>query len=231
MQVEIWSDVVCPFCYIGKRKFEKAFASFDGKDTVEIIWRSFQLDADFKPTAGTSVHEYLANRKGVPLEKGKEMNNYMQDLAKAVGLDFQFDKAIVNNTFNAHRLLHLAKEYGVQSKVKELLLAAYFTEGKDIGNAIVLADIGEKAGITKATVLAMLQSDALVDAVRADQYTAQQIGVQGVPFFVFNQKYAVSGAQEPATFLKVFKKVQEEEQPVATNETTGRFCTTDGVCL
>ena len=130
MKVEIWSDLNCPFCYIGKRKFENALKNFDQRDNVEVVWRSFQLDPEMKPVAGQSVHQYLANRKGVTLEKGKEMNAYMSGVAKEVGLEYNFNEAVINNTMDAHRLLHLAAGNGVQNELKELLFAAYYTQGK-----------------------------------------------------------------------------------------------------
>src|SRR5919199_2789942 len=128
MKVEIWSDIVCPFCYIGKRKFEKALNAFEEKDNVEVVWRSFQLDPDLEYVPGQSIHEYLAQRKGVPMEKGKEMNNYMSNMAKEVGLEYNFDKAIINNTVDAHRLLHFAAKHHLQNEMKERLFSAYYTE-------------------------------------------------------------------------------------------------------
>ena len=229
MKVEIWSDIVCPFCYIGKRKFENALKDFDQKDQVEIVWRSFQLDAELKQVPGQSVHEYLAQRKGVSAEKGKEMNDYMAAAAKEVGLSYNFDNAIINNTLDAHRLSHLAATHGLQNEVEEALFAAYYTLGKDIGDIDTLTEIGVSAGLNVAEIKSMFATDAFVDAVRNDQYTAQQVGVQGVPFFVFNEKYAVSGAQPTDVFKQVLEKVWEEEKPVALAEPVG-FCTPDGIC-
>lgn len=231
MKVEIWSDIVCPFCYIGKRKFEHALNQFDQKDKVEIVWRSFQLDPDLSPVAGQSIHQYLADRKGVSPQQGKEMNNYMKDKAKEVGLEYNFDQAIVNNTMNGHRLLHLAKKHGVQHLLKEKLFAAYYTDGKDIGDTETLVQIGVSAGLQANEIRAMLQSEEYKQEVQSDQYTAQQIGVQGVPFFVFNHKYAVAGAQDSSVFSEVLTKVWEEEKPVLEiSSASAGFCTTDGVC-
>jgi predicted DsbA family dithiol-disulfide isomerase len=229
MKVEIWSDIVCPFCYIGKRKFEKALDNFGQKDKVEIVWRSFQLDADLKQVPGQSVHEYLALRKGVSTEKGKEMNDYMTAAAKEVGLAYDFDNAIINNTLNAHRLSHLAAKYGLQNEAEEALFAAYYTQGKDIGDIDVLTAIGVSVGLSATDIKSMFATDAFVDAVRKDQDTAQQVGVQGVPFYVFNNKYAVSGAQPTEVFKQVLDKVWEEEKPDAVVESVG-FCSTDGEC-
>lgn len=228
MKVEIWSDIVCPFCYIGKRKFENALKDFVEKDNVEIVWRSFQLDPDLEPVKGQSVHQYLANKKGVSLDKGKEMNDYMSNVAKEVGLEYDFDNAVINNTLNAHRLLHLAHKHGVQNEVKEALFAAYYTNGKDVGDLDTLVEIGVSIGLSADETRGMLESDQYVNEVRMDQYQAQQLGANGVPFFVFNNKYGVSGAQPTDTFKQVLEKVWEEEKPVEA--LSGGFCTPDGIC-
>lgn len=230
MKVEIWSDLVCPFCYIGKRKFEQAFELFPNKENVEVVWKSFQLDPEMKTTPGESVHQYLAKRKGVSVEKAKEMGQYMSNMAKEVGLDYNFDIAVINNTLAPHRLLHLAKKYAVQNEVKEKLFAAYYTAGKDIADTDVLIETGTSLGIPADEIQQMLQSDLYIDEVRQDQYRAQQIGVQGVPFFVFNNKYAVSGAQPAAVFTQVLDTVWEEEKPLVEIAAADGFCTTDGIC-
>ena len=230
MKVEIWSDIVCPFCYIGKRKFENALKNFEQKDSVEIIWRSFQLDPEMKPVAGQSVHQYLANRKGVTLEKGREMNDYMSGLAKEVGLEYNFDEAVINNTLDAHRLLHLAHKHGVQNELKEALFVAYYTERKDTGDLETLVSIGESAGLNADELRTILKSDVYAAEVRLDQQRAQEVGAQGVPYFVFNDKYAVSGAQPTDVFEQVLNKVWEEERPAVETLSEGGFCTPDGVC-
>ena len=229
MKVEIWSDIVCPFCYIGKRKFENALNSFDQKDKVEIVWRSFQLDADLKQIKGQSVDEYLGIRKGTTTEKGKEMNAYMAGVAKEVGLDYNFDIAIINNTMNAHRLSHLAAKHGIQNTMEEALFDAYYTKGKDIGDVETLTEIGVSAGLIKADIDTLFATDEYTDAVKMDQVEAGQIGVQGVPFFVFNNKYAVSGAQSTDVFKEILAKTWEDEKPVITEMPEG-FCSVDGVC-
>lgn len=212
MKVEIWSDVVCPFCYIGKRRFEQALQQFEGKEEVEIIWRSFQLDPDLKPIpGGQSVHAYLAQRKGVSEEEGKKMNDYMTDMAKEVGLAYDFDKAIINNTFDAHRLLHLAKKHGKQNEMKERLFAAYYTQGQNVGDLDTLVKLGEEVGLDGPEIREALQSEAYAQDVQQDIYEAQQVGARGVPFYVFNSKYAVSGAQPTQLFQQVLEKVREEE--------------------
>lgn len=230
MKVEIWSDVVCPFCYIGKRRFEKALQGFDAKDKVEITWRSFQLDPEMEFVPGQTVHQYLGRRKGVSEAEGRRMNDAMAAMAKEVGLNYHFDEAIIANTLNAHRLLHFAKEKGVQSELKERLFRAYYTEGKNIGDTETLARLGEEAGLERNEIPAILQSEAYLHEVRQDQHIAAQIGARGVPFFVFNDKYAVSGAQGEALFRQVLEKVWEEEKPTLVSEEGEGFCSIDGTC-
>lgn len=230
MKVEIWSDVVCPFCYIGKRKFEKALEGFEAKEKVEIVWRSFQLDPEMEYVPGQSVHEYLGKRKGGSAAEGKRMNDAMTAMAKEVGLEYDFDKAIITNTLDAHRLIHLAKEYGLQGQMKERLFKAYYTEGKNVGDIDTLVQLGEEVGLPSDTVRSMLQSDTYRQEVKGDQYMAAQVGARGVPFFVFNDKYAVSGAQPPEVFAQVLDKVWEEEKPQVMGEAGEGFCTIDGNC-
>ena len=230
MKVEIWSDLVCPFCYIGKRKLEKALEDFSAKDKVEIVWRSFQLDPGMKYVPGQSVHEYLGKRKGGTTADGKRMNDQMAALAKEAGLKFDFDSAIINNTLTAHRLLHLAKEKGMQNEMKERLFKAYYSEGKNIGDMETLTQLATELGFNAAEVAHVLRSDAFAAEVRADQYEAQQIGARGVPFFVFNSKYAVSGAQPTEVFAQVLHKVWEEENPAVIAAEGEGSCTLDGVC-
>jgi predicted DsbA family dithiol-disulfide isomerase len=231
MKVEIWSDIVCPFCYIGKRKFEKALDGFGAKDKVEIVWRSFQLDPGMENVPGQSVHEYLGKRKGLSTEQGKQMNDAMAKMAAEVGLEYNFDKAVINNTLDAHRLLHLAKTKGLQNEMKERLFKAYYTEGKNIGDAETLVQLGTEVGLHAGEINEMLKTEIYKEDVLQDQHMAAQVGARGVPFFVFNDKYAVSGAQPTEVFTQVLDKVWEEEKPVGVEEanSTG-FCTTEGIC-
>ncbi|MCW3078853.1 DsbA family oxidoreductase [Segetibacter sp.] len=230
MKVEIWSDIVCPFCYIGKRKFEKALENFDAKEQVEIVWRSFQLDPEMESVPGQSVHEYLGKRKGVTAKEGKQMNDSITGMAKEVGLEYNFDQAIISNTLNAHRLLHFAKTKGVQNEMKERLFKAYYTEGKNIGESETLVLLGEEVGLVADDIRTVLQSDAYTAEVRQDQYEANQVGARGVPFFVFNNTYAVSGAQPTDVFAQVLDKVRQEEKLVALSTQGEGFCNVDGVC-
>ncbi len=230
MKVEIWSDVVCPFCYIGKRKFEKALEGFEEKDKVEIEWKSFQLDPDLEYVPGQSVHEYLGKRKGVTPADGKRMNDQMSAIARQVGLEYNFDKAIINNTMTAHQLLHFAKTKGVQNEMKERLFKAYYTEGKDVSKIDTLVQLAAELGLGEAETRQVLEGNVFAEEVLSDQAYAYQIGVQGVPFFVFNNKYAVSGAQQPETFAQVLQKVWEEEKPTLVVEGGEGSCDINGNC-
>lgn len=201
MKVEIWSDVVCPFCYIGKRKFEAALAQFENASEVELVWHSFLLDPDLKSDGNTSLYEYLAERKGISVEQSKQMHQQVTDMAKEVGLDYHFENAVVANSIDAHRLLQLAKQHGLGDAAKEQLFKAYFIDGKNIGSYETLQAIGENIGLDAATVADVLASNAYLAEVQADVAEAQRIGVRGVPFFVFDRKYAISGAQPAEAFL------------------------------
>ncbi len=230
MKIEIWSDIACPFCYIGKRKFENALKDFPQKDKVEIIWRSFQLDPEMKVVPGQTVHEYLGIRKGTTTEEGKKMSDSMALIASEAGLEFNFDKTILCNTMNAHRIVHLAKKHGVQNEMKQALFAAYYTDGKNIGDNETLVTIGKKVGLDAMEITKVLEGEEYRNEVIEDQVYAQQIGVQGVPFYVFNEKYAVSGAQPTELFTEVLNKVWEEEKPAVEIISTGVSCTPAGVC-
>lgn len=210
MKVEIWSDVMCPFCYIGKRKFEKALSEFEGKEKVEIEWKSFQLNPAMKTDPGKNINQYLSEIKGWSLEQAKEMNARVTAMAKEVGLNYDFDKAIVANSFDAHRLIQFAKRKERGDQMEEALFKAYFIEGKNTADHATLIALAEEAGLDAAETKAILDSGIFADEVEADIELAGQIGVRGVPFFVFDRKYAVSGAQAPEVFLETMKKVTEK---------------------
>ncbi|WP_290803388.1 DsbA family protein [Flavobacterium sp.] len=210
MKIQIWSDIMCPFCYIGKRRIEGALAHFPHKDKVTIEWKSFQLDPNFKASKEDNVVDHLAKKYGKDIAWAKEMTANVTQTAKSAGLDFNFDKAIMANSFNAHRLLHLAKKYNLGDALKEQLLKAYFTDGKDVNDLNTLSELGQAVGLSKEAIENVLHSDAFSEAVEKDIAIAQQIGIQGVPFFVFDNKYAISGAQAEETFLQALEKTWEE---------------------
>ena len=233
MKVEIWSDVMCPFCYIGKRKFEKALNEFPDKNNIEVIWKSFQLDPTTVTDPSLNTVDHLAAKKGWSKEQANETISYVSNIAKQVGLDFHFDKAVVANSFDAHRLSHLAKKYGKQNELEEKLFSAYFTEGKNTADHNTLSQIASEIGLDATEVNSLLKSDQYADKVEEDIYQAQQVGVRGVPFFVLDHKYAVSGAQESATFLQALTRAFDEhkkENKVELIQTgnTGDTCGPDG---
>ena len=201
MKVDIWSDVRCPFCYIGKRKFEMALDKFGHKDQIEVEWHSFELDPNTVTKPDVNPTDYLAQIKGQSREWAAEMNQRVTDTAAEVGLKFNLESAVVANSFNAHRLIQLAKSNGLDNEIEERLFIDYFTEGKNIDDREVLMEAGLSVGLERLAIEMMLKGDSFTDEVRLDQKIAQQIGIQGVPFFVFDQKLAVSGAQPPETFL------------------------------
>lgn len=234
MKIEIWSDVMCPFCYIGKEKFEKALNSFTQKNNIEVEWKSFQLDPSITAADNKDYQLFLQNKKGLSSAQVKQMLANVTDMAGSVGLDFHFEKAIVANSFDAHRLIHLTKTKGLQNKTKELLLKAHFVEGKNIGDKQTLIAIAEAAGINKMDAEQTLNSTAFAEEVKKDINEAEQIGVRGVPFFVFNRKYAVSGAQDTDVFLqtieKSFTEWQSANAPTKLEVTDGKICTPDKEC-
>jgi predicted DsbA family dithiol-disulfide isomerase len=228
MKVEIWSDVMCPFCYIGKRKFENALAQFPHKADVEVVWKSFQLNPDMKTDPNMSTVQYLADAKGWTLDHAKGMTNHVSNLAKQVGITFNMDKAVVANSFDAHRFLHFAQQKNVQNQAKERLLAAYFTEGANTADHEVLIRIGVEVGLNADELRAVLNSDQFGDEVKHDIYEAHQVGVHGVPFFVLGEKYAVSGAQESTVFLQALNQTWAEVGKMTVIE--GETCAIDGDC-
>jgi predicted DsbA family dithiol-disulfide isomerase len=230
MKVEIWSDVVCPFCYVGKRKFENALGQFAHQADVQVEWKSFQLTPDFVPVPGESIHASLAKKKGVSEAEGRRMGDQMTLIAKEVGLNYDFDKTIPANTFLAHQLIHFADHQGQQGAMKERLFAAYYLEGQDINTIDNLVKLAAEIGLDADAARQALEAGTYANEVRRDEYEAQQIGVRGVPFFVFDDKYAVSGAQPSEVFAEVLGKVWEEAHPKVqpTMLADGPACGPDG---
>ncbi|MEH7383389.1 DsbA family oxidoreductase [Bacillus sp. JJ1533] len=214
MKIEVWSDFVCPFCYVGKRRLEHALEHFPNRDQVEVEFKSFELDPNAKPYSGESIHELLASKYGTSVEQAKQMNENVGQQAAEVGLDYNFDKMKHTNTFDAHRLAKYAATVGKEKEMTEILLQSYFIEGKLISDHEVLADLAESVGIERQAVLDVLKDEKnYANDVRIDESIAQQIGVTGVPFFVINQKYSISGAQPTSTFLGALQQVWKEENP------------------
>lgn len=232
MKVEIWSDVMCPFCYIGKRRFENALQELPFKEEIEVEWKSFQLNPDLQYKPGRNIHEYLAEHKGFSLEKAKELNNYVTEMAAVEGLKYDFDKAVVANSFDAHRFSHLAAKQGKGDAAEESLFKAYFTEGKNISDRDTLVQLGTAIGLDSDVVKQALESDAYAQDVNKDIAEANAIGVRGVPFFVIDRKYAVSGAQAKEVFAQALERSFTEWKKENNKFTTieGQVCSPDGDC-
>jgi predicted DsbA family dithiol-disulfide isomerase len=211
--VEVWSDVVCPWCYIGKRRLEAALAGFEHRDAVEVVWRSFQLDPSAprsdQPGGGEDVATHLGRRYGGGAEAGRAMNERVSEIARGDGLDYHLDRAVRANTVDAHRLLHLALEVGgpqLQGALKERLMAAYFTNGEVVDDARTLQRIAVEAGLDATRVGEVLAGSAYADDVAADVEQARAFGADGVPFTVVDRRYGISGAQPVALFEQALRQ-------------------------
>jgi predicted DsbA family dithiol-disulfide isomerase len=220
MKVEIWSDVVCPWCYIGKRRFEAALAEFPARNQVEVEWKAFELDpTSVSAPAGTVVGPRdqatrLAEKYGTDVDGAQRMVDNVVAQAAADGLEYRLDRAVPANTVDAHQLIHLAGLRGVQDAVKERLLRAYFTEGEAVGDRDTLLRLAAEAGLDADEVRAVLDEGRYVGAVRADEAEAQALGIRGVPFFVVDRKYGVSGAQPADVLRQVLDKAWAERAPL-----------------
>jgi predicted DsbA family dithiol-disulfide isomerase len=233
VQVEIWSDVVCPWCYIGKRHFEAALARFDHRDEVEVVWRAFELDPSAPARRDEPTIEHLAHKYGMSLDQARAAQDRVTAVAAQDGLRYDLDHAQTGNTFDAHRLIHLALVTGgpaLQDAVKERLLAAYFTEREAIGDHDTLVRLVGEAGLDEAAARAVLDSDRYGDQVRSDERDAQQLGVTGVPFFVVDRAYGASGAQPADDLLALLDTAWAAAHPVAlvTGGGSDEACDADG---
>lgn len=208
IKVDIWSDIQCPWCYIGKRKFEAGAKAFGGE--VEVEYHSFELAPDTPVDFAGSPADFLSERKGLPMEQVQQMLANVTGIAAGVGLEYDFDSVKQTNTVKAHELLHYAKARGRQLEMKERLLRAYFVDGRHVGLVAELADLAAELGLDRDDVVRALESGEYTAAVKADQARAAEFGIQGVPFFVIDGKYGVSGAQEAATFAQVLQQVRDE---------------------
>ncbi|KQM15299.1 disulfide bond formation protein DsbA [Plantibacter sp. Leaf171] len=213
IKIDIWSDIACPWCYIGKRKFERGSAEFaqlgDGRE-VEVEYHSFELAPDTPVDFDGTEIDFLVKHKGMPADQVQQMLDRVTGIAAETGLAYDFGILQHTNTVKAHELLHFAKAEGKQLEMTERLLKAYFTEGRHVGRVEDLADLAAEVGLDREAVVSALESGRFTQAVREDQATAQGYGIQGVPFFVIDGAYGVSGAQEPAAFAQVLEQVWTE---------------------
>jgi len=234
MKVEIWSDVMCPFCYIGKRKFEAALNTFPQKDSIQVVWRSFELNPNLTYKPERDTYSYIAEIKGQSREWSVKVHDTMTKSAKSVGLDYNFDKTKISNSFDAHRVIQLAKKYNLTDEVEERFFKAYFTDGELMSDHETLTRLAVEAGLSRDEVILALGTDHYAEEVRKDVAEARRLGINGVPFFVFDMKYGVSGAQETDVFTDTLQKAFKEwtiNNPAVISEVlNGQTCTADGVC-
>jgi predicted DsbA family dithiol-disulfide isomerase len=213
MKVEFWADVVCPWCYIGKRRFEAALAKFEHRDQVEVVWRSFQLDPNTSRDYDLPVNEHLARKYGMSIDQAADRCRQVSELAAQEGLEYHLDRAKYRNTFDAHRLVHLAASQGRQAEMQERLMRAYFTEAADLGNTETLVRLASEVGVNPREARAVLLGDAYADAVRADEQRARELGITSVPFVAIDEKVGVSGAQPEEAFREALEQAFADPSP------------------
>lgn len=210
--IDIWSDVRCPFCYIGKKNLENALEKYGKKQQVKVEWHSFQLDPSLETRTDISTIEYFKQTKNVSEEQARQMLQGAKEMGESVGVEMDLENSVLANSFRAHQVIQLAKDKGLGDEIEEALFKAHFTEKKNIDDVAHLVEVAESIGLQGTEVREALQEEKYAYAVKQDEMQAQNIGVRGVPFFVFNNKYAVSGAQPADTFVEVLQKVEQEMQ-------------------
>lgn len=235
MNVEIWSDVMCPFCYIGKRHFEQALENLPFKSEIEVDWKSYQLNPEYHNTNNETVYDYLSRSKGMPIEQAKQMTKQVVDMAANAGLRIDFDTIIPANTFNAHRLIHLAAKHNLQDAAEEKLFEAHFVNSKNIGEISVLINLAVEIGLDRTEATAVLNGDQFAEAVRYDIYESQNLGIRGVPYFVMDRKFGVSGAQPVQAFIEAltqsftgWKEAQPKTTITSLNKNDDAICDENG---
>lgn len=209
--INIWSDVRCPFCYIGKRHLEQALEKFEEKENVKVEWHSYQLDPNLETRPDISTIDYFVQAKNVSEEQARQMITGAQKMGEDSGLDWDLEQTVLANSFKAHQVIQLAKEKDLGNEIEEALFKAYFSEGKNMDDEEVLVETGKSIGLSSSEIREALESGSYAYAVKQDEMQARNIGVRGVPFFVFNDKYAVSGAQPSETFLEILEKLKQEQ--------------------
>ena len=216
MKIEVWSDIACPWCYIGKHRLDTALSSFAHADEVEVVWRSYQLDPDAPRVSDMNLNDILSRKHGFPPAQAVAMNEQMRQMGAKEGLTYRFDIARYGNSFDAHRLVHLARQHGLQSAMEDRLFAAYFGEGLAIGDQDTLLALALEAGLPETEVRDVLAGDAFADQVRADTEEARRLNVRGVPFVVIDEKYALPGAQSVKVIGDALRQAWAEANPIRT---------------
>jgi len=230
MKVEIWSDVMCPFCYIGKNNFEEALGQLHFKDEVEVEWKSFQLDPTLSTEETQTTFDYFREKKGFPEAQARQMIAQVTEMGKNSGIEFNFNRVLITGTFPAHKLLQLAKKYRKSSEMEEALFTAHFTEGRNVADFDTLTALAVSVGIDKEEAGQVLNSAEFDDKIRRDIQEARDHGVSGVPFFILDGKYAVSGAQPAEAFREALIQTYDETA-IAGEEGTDNSCSTDGCSI
>jgi predicted DsbA family dithiol-disulfide isomerase len=228
VHVEIWSDIACPWCYVGKRRFEAALERFEHKDEVTVTWRSFELDPTAPAERPQDGAAHLAEKYGTSREQAEAMQQNMTDTAAGDGLDFHFERLRLGNTFDGHRLLHLAADRGVQDAMKERLMRAYLTDGELISDHDTLTRLGTEVGLDRAQIIDMLASDQYADDVREDERAASSMGAAAVPFFVVDRALGASGAHPPEAMLDFLRQGWAKSHPAIPVVQGGDACGPDG---
>jgi predicted DsbA family dithiol-disulfide isomerase len=227
MHVEIWSDIACPWCYVGKRRFEAALASWEHRDEVQVTWRSFELDPHAPHALEVDARTHLAEKYGMSLEEAKAMQDRMTETAAGEGLEFRFVRARRGNTFDAHRIMHLAAAHDRQEAMTERIMRAYLTEGELISDHDTLARLAAEVGLAPDEVADTLAGDRFADAVRDDERTAQQLGINAVPFFVVDRAIGASGAHPAPALVELLRQARAANPPLAV-AASDDTCAVDG---
>lgn len=235
MKVEIWSDTMCPYCYIGKRKYEQALAQFPHAAEIETVWRSYLLDPDIKKGEKIPQYDYMAQLRGWSKKEAIKMHDKLTKFAQSAGLDYHFDKVLAVNTLDAHRLVHLAKQAGLGSEAEEALFKAFFTDGKDISDRQTLINLGESIGLQGKQVADLLAGKDFQKEVLKECDEANQLGLDVIPFFLFNRKHILTGSQPVEEILEVLTIAYDEWKGVdissdRVERSSGASCSIDGVC-
>ena len=234
MKIEIWSDVMCPFCYIGKRNFETALEQFEHKENIEVAWRSFQLDPTISESNNESYHEYLTKRKNMSVEQVNGMLSNVTEIARQSGLNYHLDKSVIVNSQKAHQFIQFAKSQNLGNKAEERLFLAFFTEGKNIADTETLVQLGLELGLDEVAVKSIFDDQRYKYEVTQDIQEAQNLGVSGVPYFLFDRKYAISGAQPAEAFLETlntsFTQWRKSNPEITIQVVQGKSCSVEDGC-
>ncbi|MEE2036883.1 DsbA family oxidoreductase [Nocardiopsis sp. CT-R113] len=212
MQVEVWSDIVCPWCYIGKRRFEKALEQFEHADRVEVVWRSFQLDPSYPQGRSQPVYDALASKMGTTRDQARAMTDQVKKVAADEGLEYDFANGVMVNTFDVHRLVHLAQSRGLGTRAHEAFMHAQLVQARDLSDIDTLVEVAAEIGLDPEEARRVLEGDDYAEDVREDGATAQRLGGNGVPFFVIDRAFGVSGAQPVEVFVAALEKAHQAAQ-------------------